>query len=252
MTQFPPMATDVFAGVKAGVVVNPEDTAKMLVSRGRFRQPSLSAAGRVFIWPGGTEGIKISGQATVAEHRYFDENKVVIQVVHRDSRRIVMTGMFSGATASANWRDLLDIITAEQPPNGKLLSVPGVFLKAQRVAVADYEFDHNEDDRTDSFTYSVNFHFLGVGSKLKQAKTISFTRGLLPVSGAKPDRGKSERVFIVRDGAGTLRAVAKIVYGNANRWREIYNKNSKVLNTLNVQLHVLPTKPLPHGLRLKY
>lgn len=255
MSSSPPLASsDLAAEFPAGVLVNASDPAKLLVRQARFFQPTLALpnGGRSFRWPAGTEGIKISGSASISEHKYFDDNKVVVKVTHRDSRRIVLSGMFSGTTAQANVRELLDVITAEQPPSGKILTVPGVFLRAQKVAVADYDFDHSEDDRTDSFAYTVTFTFLGVGDKVKSVKKLAATSSMRTKSGQAPERGKKERVFVVRDGASTLRAIAGKVYRNPNRWREIYNKNRTVLNSLNVQLFQLPTKPLPPGLRLFY
>lgn len=253
-SEFPPMVRDDPAALLgSGVIRRTGDTAKLLYGRGRYQQPKLEVPGTnlSFIWPGGTEGIRIFGAATVAEHKYIGDNKLVVQVTHRDAKRISMTGMFSGITASSNVAKLLDVITAIQPSKGKLLSIPGVFVKQHRVVVENYDFDHNEEDRTDSFTYTIQFVDEGVGAKLPSVKTIVERVSLTPISKAQP-RGATHRVFYTKNGANTLRAVAAIVYGNSARWKDIYNKNRKILDTLNVSQHILPIKTLPYGLKLNY
>lgn len=253
MTAFPPEAkTDVTRTLGAGVIARRDDPAKLLMPKSRYRRPSLSLPGGAkFEWPTGTEGIRISGAATIAQHRYFDDNKLVIQVTHRDERRIVMTGQFSGKTGAKNFRQLLDIVTALQPKTGKILSVPGVFMRSQKVAVADYEFEHPQDDKTDSFNYTITFIYLGVGDKIAGVKTVTPKTSLNPKGTTGKARGTTPRVFRVHTGARTLRAVAKIVYGDPNRWRLLWQKNGKVLSALGTQ-EKLQTKILPLGLSLKY
>jgi hypothetical protein len=209
---------------------------------------------REFVWPGGTEGISISGSSTVAEHKYLDDNKLVVQVTHRDSRRIVLTGQFSGKTGAANIRELLDVLVAIQPPGGKELSIPGVFMRAQKVAVADYTFDHAEGDSTDSFAYTISFIHLGVGTKIPNVKTVKFSTPLNPKSSTVKivERGKGQRVFTVRDNARSLRVIADIVYGDSNRWNDIYQKNSRQLWAVAVPAHITPITPLPLGMKLNY
>lgn len=253
-SQFPPAPkTDITAGLKKGVL-GEADPARLVVPKGRYAQPKFECPGGTpsFIWPGGTEGVHISGSASIAEHRYIGDNKLIVDVTHRDARRISLSGMFSGSTAAHNVGQLLDVITAVQPRTGKLLTVPGVFVKVQKVAVESYDFEHQEDDRTDSFTYTINFIEFGVGAKVPKLTEVISRISLNPKGTAAPEKGKTQRVFIVHSGARTLRAVAKLVYGDANRWQDIYHKNGKVLNSLNASPAKLPTTILTLGLKLKY
>ena len=91
----------------------------------------------------------------------------------------------------------------------------------------------------------------GVGKTVKGTKKI---KSPVNPTGSKknPPKGNTTRIFITKNGANTLRAVAKIVYGNAARWKEIYNKNTQVLKSLNVPLTDLQYKRLPYGMKLHY
>lgn len=235
---------------RQGVYGRAEDPAKFLVKLGRFVRPTLSiVGGDEFSWPLGVEGIVISGSATLAEHKYIGDNAIIVQIMHLDDRRVNMTGMFPGVTGAKNVRALLAIIQAETPKGGKVLDLPGVFPKAQFVAIESYNFTHPEEEHTDSWQYDITFRFVGVGKKIKQAKTIKPVGN--PTSKKAP-AGKGSRVFVVKSGYRTLRAISRKVYGNANAWNSIYQKNKKVLNSLNVTPAQLPTKTLPLGLRLEY
>jgi hypothetical protein len=206
-----------------------------------------------FEWPLGVEGVRISGSPTLAEHRYIGDNDVVLQVTHADDQRIVLTGMFPGLTGTQNMTDLLAVIRADQPKLGKVLRLPHiVFPQEIYVAIADYDFDHPEDDRNNSWTYTVTFRRTGLGKYVPRPRSISSPVNPHTRRGAAKPRGKSSRIFTVHAGANTLRAVAQLVYGNPNRWADIYNLNKKTLKKLNVPLHMIATKRLPLGMKLNY
>ena len=254
MTQFPPTIKN-FLGKgdqRPGVYENTNDPAKLLIERKRYERPTLRAGALKFEWPGGVEGVRISGSASMAEHRYIGDNDVVLDVTHLDDQRIVLTGMFAGLTGTQNMQDLLAVIRAPQPPAGKVLVLPRVvFSNEIIVAVADYEFDHPEEDRNNSWTYSITFRRTSLGRKTSTPKKITSPINPRTNKGKAQPRGKSSRIFTVHAGANTLRAVAKIVYKNPNRWAEIYNKNKKALKKYG-PLHTIPTKRLPLGLKLNY
>lgn len=251
MTAFPPVIKNSIGENidRVGVFGATVDPAKFLIEIRRFERPKLSIpGGGEFIWPLGIEGARIYGTASIAEHLYIGDNSAVMKVMHRDNRRIEMSGMFPGLTGASNMRDLLEIITAGGPDEGKVLTLPGLFPKDQLVMVESYEFGHPEDDRTQSWTYAITFRRQGVSGKVHRQPVINNPKN--PT--AKKKATKTGRVFTVRNNARTLRAIAKIVYKNIQRWDEIYNKNQKALNKLGVSLHQLPTKPLPLGMKLHY
>lgn len=253
MSAFPPEIDNTVGSTvsRRGVFGGDDDPAKYVIERRRFERPFLSIpGGDMFEWPGGIEGLQIAGNATLAEHKYIGDNAVVLQVMHRDDRRITLTGMFAGFTAAENVRDLLSIIEADTPQSGKILALPGIFPKNQLVVIENYNFDHPQDDRTSSFNYTITARRTGVTGLVRRQPIIKSP--VNPISTNKPPKGKSSRVFVVRAGARTLKSVAQVVFKDNTRWREIYNKNIKQFNKLSTPLHELPTKPLPLGMKLYY
>lgn len=253
MTAFPPTIKD-FIGMgdkRVGVYLNTNDPAKLLVERKRYERPVLRAGGLSFEWPVGVEGIRISGSASVAEHRYIGDNDIVLDVTHLDDQQIVLTGMFPGLTGTTNMEQLLQVIRAPQPPKGKVLVLPRAVFSNEIVGVvASYDFDHPEEDRNSSWNYTLTFRRTATGRKTNKPKKISSPVVPTTKHTTKP-RGKSSRIFTVHAGANTLRAIAKLVYGNSNRWGDIYNKNKKALKPYG-PLHSIPTKRLKLGLKLNY
>jgi hypothetical protein len=247
---FPPRIDDrVGIDSPAGVFRRKDDPAKLIVGIARYERPTLSLVnGGTFEWPIGVEGVTISGSAGLAEHHYIGDDDVVLQVLHRDDRHIAMSGMFPGLTGSANVRALLEIIKADTPEDGKLLTLPGIFLNEQVVVVSDYNFTHDEGDHNDSWIYTINFRKVNIGRKITRPKTT--------ISPSNPDEeekaeGKTPRVYTIKAGVRTLRAVARAVYKNENRWNEIYQKNQRFQGSQD-SLHQLPTKPLPLGMKLNF
>lgn len=250
---FPPVIDQrLGANRPEGVFTAKEDPTKLLVGVQRFLRPSLSIpkSNVKFEWPLGLEGISVRGASGLSEHRYLGDNALVVQIVHRDARRLELTGEFGGKTGSDNMRELLAVITAQVPLGYWILKLPyDTVAKEYYVVVENYDFTHRAEDRNDSWEYSVNFIFTGVGAKLKVPKKTAPPNN--PISSKKP-KGKSNRVFTTKSGANTLRAIAKLVYGNANRWKEIYVKNQLKLSTLNVPLVQMQYKRLPYGWKLNY
>jgi hypothetical protein len=255
MTQFPPVIKD-FLGEgnqRPGVYNNLHDPARLLVERTRYERPKITAGPASFEWPLGVEGVTISGTPTLAEHRYLGDKDVVLQVTHADDQRIILTGQFSGLTGTRNMSDLMTVIRAPQPPNGKVLSLPRiVFPNLLYVVIADYSFDHPQEDRNNSWDYTITFRRIAIGKLVKKPKSITSPVNPRTNKGRAKPRGKSSRIFTVHAGGNTLRAVAKLVYGNSNRWNEIYNKNTTTLKKLGVPMHLIPTKRLPYGMKLTY
>jgi hypothetical protein len=238
-----------------GVFGRSSDPAKYVVGRGRFLRPTLEIPnGPSFEWPNGVEGMRVQGNIGNARHRYIGDNADVVQVMHRDSRTIEMSGQFNGITASTNVRDLLAVITADSPRGYWLLKLPpGVLtVREQQVNIDAYDFTHAFDDRTDSWDYSVTFIRIGIGNKIKKKATIKSPTNPTAKVVKTVNRGKGTRIYTIHAGGRTLRAAAQLVYGNPERWREIYNKNISALSKLNVPMHLIPTKNLPLGMKLHY
>jgi len=255
MTSFPPTINESLGeNLPAGVFRAKGDTAKYLIERRRFERPTLRVPpnGPKYEWPIGVEGIKISGAPGLAIHNYLGDNAPVVQVVHRDSRRFDLQGLLPGDTGSENMRALISVIEAVAPLGYWILSMPAaIFTKEQQVVIENYDFDHAEGDFTGSWAYSITFIRTGVGAKKSKPKATSSP--VNPVgSTKKPAKGKSNRIFTTKNGGNTLRAVAKLVYGNADRWREIYNKNTRTLSSLGVPLTEMQYKRLPYGMKLNY
>lgn len=252
---FPPtVPTPIGAHSPSGVFTRTEDPAKYVVGRARFERPSLFVPpkGPVFEFPVGAEGVRVSGSPGLAEHRYLGDNAPVVQITHRDARRIELRGMLPGLTGATNMQNLIDVITAIPTTGYWILTLPpGIFPRQQFVVVENYEFDHPEDEATDSWAYAISFIRTGVGKKIhKGKKTKTPVNPVGTVS--KPPRGVPTRTFTTKSGANTLRAVAKIVYGNPGRWQEIYNKNKNALARFNKPLLELQYFHLPYGIKLHY
>ena len=255
MAEFPPVIGEPIGEHRPpGVFLSKNDTTKYLIQRRRFERPTLRIPpkGPKYEWPVGVEGITVSGNPGLAVHNYLGDNAPVVQIIHRDARRFEMTGIMPGDTGTENMRGLLTVIETVAPLGYWILAMPtSVFLKEQQVVIENYNFAHPEEDETGSWNYTISFIRTGIGAKRKPPKTTGSP--VNPIgSTKKPPKGKSNRTFTTKSGGNTLRAVAKLMYGNAERWREIYNKNKKVLNSLNVPLAQLQYKRLPYGLKLNY
>lgn len=255
MTAFPPtIGESLGENLPPGIFQTKGDSAKYIIERRRFERPTLRVppSGPKYEWPLGVEGISISGSPGLAIHNYLGDNAPVVQIVHRDARRFEMRGMFPGDTGSENMRGLIAVIEAVPTLGYWILSMPAsIFTKEQQVIIENYNFDHPEGDYTKSWAYSISFLRTGVGAKKTKPKTTGSP--VNPIgSTKKPPKGKSNRVFTTKSGGNTLRAVAQLVYGNPGRWREIYNKNTKLLSSLGVPLAQLQYKRLPYGLKLNY
>lgn len=252
MRNFPPVVSDpIGEHLPAGVFRSRTDPAKYIIQLRRFERPKFFiSGGDSFEWPLGTEGVRVAGAATLAEHKYIGDNASVVQVIHLDSRRIEMNGLFPGKTADENVRALLDIISLGYPPKGKWLILPGIFPLKQQVKVETYDFSRVAEDSTGSWSYSVTFIREGIGAKIRRPKVTSPPEN--PSMKPKNPKGKASRVFVAKDGARTLRAIAQLKYKDSSKWRKLYDMNRIALDKLGIPLHKLPTSLLPLGTKIRY
>ena len=155
--------------------------------------------------------------------------------------------------------DCLNILCSVPPDRGLVLVAPGVFDYEQFVLAESWDFSHAEDDRTHSITYNITLVKIGTGSKVKDPKGIAPP----PQPGVKvKPKGKPHKIFKVRDGARTLKAISKIVYGNANKWQRLVDLNrAQFAGTIRgiemEKLNKIPTHTLPYyrwpiGMNIRY
>jgi hypothetical protein len=229
------------------------DSSRYTVLLGSFLRPSLSVPGGPdFEWPLGTEGFTRSGSAALGVHKYIGDNAAVVDVMHNEEGRIEMTGLFPGKTGNDNMIELLTVLQWNTPKTGKLLSLPGLLKDVQHVVAESWNFAHAEGDWSNSIEYTASFVLVGTGPTLKVPK-ISLPG---PNPTTRVSRGQAQHIFKVKDGARTLRAIAKLKYGKADLWTKIYSLNKPILTKFlkdnNLSLHQLPVRLLPLGLKLRY
>lgn len=213
-----------------------------------FYRPWLAIPnGAAFIWPLGLEGFGISVEPTLGIHKYYGDNKVVVNVIHRGEEHITMSGNLLGKSAVDSLRQLRDVAYAVQPVGGKILYLPGVLNYAQRVAVVRLSFDRTEDARGEDITYTMDLVRTGIENK--------FTDPDLAVPTTQPSTGTqkaSSRVFVVTSSVNTLRKIALKKLGNASKWDDIYKKNKTIFARLKVPAHSVPTYKLKVGTKVYY
>jgi hypothetical protein len=219
----------------------------------RHARPYLLNGSKFFAWPVGTEGFTRSGAAVLGLHQPIGEDSYIGVTVNREGARIELTGMFPGISAQDNMRDCLDVITSKQD-DGMLLNMPGVFDNVQIVLPENWNFNHSEDDRTHSITYTISFVRVAVGKPTKDP------HGKPPhqnPSVRKLPKGKHHKIFTVKSGARTFRAIAKVVYKNQNSWQKLVQLNEGVIKKYNrnhpdIPKHQLPTFRWAIGTKLRY
>lgn len=222
-------------------------------------RPYIVAGNSIFVFPVGVEGFRRTGSATLGTHKYIGDNAVDGVTTHFEEARITLTGTFPGLTAQDTMVECINTLRAQHEDNGLVLYAPGVFEREQYVLADDWEFDHAEDDRTHSITYSITFLRIGEG------RNVTDPRGAAPPpqpTAGTMTKGSPAKTFIVRDGAQTLRAIAGIVYGNVNKWPQLVDLNAGQLadwqrgNALNaiygLPTYQIPTYRWPVGTKFRY
>jgi hypothetical protein len=222
----------------------------------RHARPYLVNGSKIFVFPVGVEGFRRSGQATLGLHRYIGGNTVDGVTIHYEEGRIELSGIFPGITSIDNKIDAINMLRSRPIETGLVLYAPGVFEREQYVLPENWNFDHEADDRTHSINYSIEFVRIGEGSKVKDPKGVTLPPNP-SVRKIKP-KGKPSRIFTIKDGVRTLRAVANEVYGNENRWDQLVELNSGQLTAWRrtvadeVPTMRLPTYRWPIGTKFRY
>ena len=236
---------------KLGTGMNP---AKYLIpdSELRYARPMLRSGSKEFVWPVGIETFRHSGNALLGVRRYIGDNAADVQVVHKDEARIEMTGTFPGTTAVACMIALKDVILAETPDRGKILFLPGVFEEVKYVAVESYDFNHSEDDRTHSIDYTITFVIMGTGFSFQtpNATGTTTTTTSSPVVTATRPLSPGGRILSTTGGASNFQHIAKIVYGNPDKWPKLVDLNQALFATIPAK--DLPFKLWTEGIEIRY
>jgi hypothetical protein len=240
-----------------------QDPAKYLIPDGqlRYARPRLTSGTKEFVWPVGTESFRHSGQATVGIRKYIGDNAADVHVVHKDEAHIELTGVFPGLKSVDSMIALKDVITAQTPERGKILTLPGIFEEMKYVAVESYEFNHDQDDRTHSIDYSIQFVIMGTGQDV--AKRKAGTPAPQPGASVKPKppagkgtgtRPSSEpnRTYTMTGTTNTLPLMAKVVYGDPDKWPRIVEMNATYFKSVDQPMHALPFSVFGVGTKLKY
>lgn len=226
-----------------------EDTARRLLELDEYERPYLSLPGvGKFVWPVGTEGFGISGQADLAIHKYLGDNDIEVEIVHFDERRIEMSGTFPGHSATWYMRDLIAVMTAKSNKQ-KVLGLPGLFPRTQLVDVENYNFSHDPEDRTRSVSYQITFVRSGAGRPVPRSDLDDPLEN--PIED-NPPKGDPIHIFRVRAGFRTLRNISAKVYGDPRKWRKLWNLNKVKLRKLGFTLHSIQHKRLPLGTKIRY
>lgn len=226
-----------------------EDTARYLLRPGlNFRQPYIAVPnGARFVWPVGTEGFQYSSSASLAVHRYIGEEDIEVNVIYRDEPHIEMHGTFPGNTAPALMRELMQVLEARTPGQGKVLWLPYIFPRILYVAAESWSFDHEVGDRSRSLGYRISFLKVGVGRRKKIPP---------PEEPTSPGEKPPARYFKVKDGYRTLRKISKKVYKDDKKWLRLYKNNKKKLDKhfkdKGTPRHKFATSRLPLGMKLRY
>lgn len=247
-----------------------QDTAAYLVDPGQVYGPGRYTAGQLvharpslvngskwFVWPM-TEGFARSGSATLGLHRIIGDTDIYGITVHFEEGRIDLNGTFPGTTSPESVAELLDVIRTVPPDPGLSLYVPGVFETVQYVLAENWNFPHDKDDRTHSIDYSITFVLIGSGPRIGDPAGRPAPQN--PSAGS--NYGKPSRVFIVSDGARTLRAIAQQVYKDADKWTTLVSLNQGALadvqrgielnNVNDLPRYLLPTYRFPIGTKFRY
>lgn len=247
------------------------DPARYLVDPGRVTAPGKHSAGalrharpyiasgsRIFVFPVGLEGFTRSGQAQLGLHHYIGDVSVDGMAIHFEEARIELNGTFPGNTSPEVMTDCLNILVS-QPKDNLVFYAPGVFEREQYVLAENWNFTHDPDDRTHSIAYTISLVKIGTGKKVADPHGKPAPPN--PTVKVRP-KGKPVRIYTVKDGARTLRTIAKKVYGNQNKWHKLVTLNQGQMaswqrsNALNKAYHLptykLPTFRWPVGTKFRY
>src|SRR4029077_2186297 len=255
----PPMVRGTGTEIRPGTG---QDPAKYLIYPGtvnapgrhtpgnlRHARPYLVNGSKMYVFPTPVEGFTRSGQAQLGLRHYLGSNTVDGVTMHYEEGRITLSGTFPGLTSRQNMAECIDMLRSHTQERGLVLYAPGVFEREQYLLPENWNFNHTEDDRSHSIEYSITFVRIGDGKKVTDPK------GTPPPMNpriSKLKKGKPTRTFTTKAGAQTLRAIAKIVYKDAGKWKQIVGLNRSLITKTGKSMQALPLYRFPLGTKFRY
>jgi hypothetical protein len=188
----------------------------------RHARPYLVNGSKFFPFPTPIEGFRRSGQAQLGLRHFIGDNTVDGVTMHYEEGRITLSGTFPGTTSRQNMVECINILRSHTRERGLVLYAPGVFEREQYVLPENWDFSHEEDDRTHSISYTITFVRIGEGKGVKDPTGTPPPRN--PKVKTNP-KGKPQKYYTTREGVRTLRAIAWVVYKDANKWKHIVDLN---------------------------
>lgn len=226
------------------------DSARYLLTPDEdFSRPYLAVPGvnLAFIWPLGVEGFEIADQADLGKHKYLGTDKMDVDIVHGGETSISMSGIFPGWTAAANLRALRAVFYARSTAIGKILNLPYIFQDLKYVICDNLRHSRPDDERLLDISYSVTFVVVG-GAGDRSPDQIDTPNQIPPAKIG----GRTAQTFSSTNAVNSLRKIAQKVYGNSERWTDLYKLNGAWFDTRNIPSHLVPDYRLPTGTQISY
>lgn len=223
---------------------DPKDAAVYIQEPGvAFLRPWIAVRnGPAFQWPLGMEGYSLVVSPTLGIHKFIGDNKVTVDVLHAGEEHFTLSGNFPGNSAPALVQALRDLVYQDSGDEGKILFVPEIMTHAQRVQIVTFQSDRDPGARGHDATYSIEFVRVGLADANPNVVTTPSVPQ--PRTGA---RGKSTKNVHVDAKHNTLRKIALWKLGSTDKWRTLYNANSKWFIKHKIQLAKAPDYRLPVG-----
>jgi hypothetical protein len=220
---------------------NPNDPAWYTIQPGRnFMRPWLAIRnGAAFQWPLGLEGFTLTLDPTLGIHKYIGGNTVSVSVIHAGEEHFSMSGNFPGNSAPSLVAALRDVVYKGSPGEGKLLWLPEIVTYVQRVQVIHFEAARDQESRGRDMTYTIEFARMGVAALKFSPRPIAPT----------PQPTRTVKVDAKHN---TLRKIAAWKLGRSDKWRTVYNANTKWFTSHHVPLAKIPDYRLPLGTTIHY
>lgn len=197
-----------------------------------------------FQWPLGIQGFTHTTDPVLGKHSFIGDNKVTIDVINSGNESLTLSGTLPGDSSPALYQALREVVR-RVAPNGKILFVPELMSHANRVQVSHAEWGHDQQERSRSLTYTIDFDLMGeAGAAINPPFTMS------PVTTTAANKGNPARLVSVDAKHNTLRLIAQWKLGSNTHWDTIYQLNEVWFVNHAIPKSQAPTYRLPIGLKV--
>lgn len=234
------------------------DPASYTVNPDTIERPWLAIPpnGPIFVFPGGVEGFDLTGTAQISSHHPVDGNVPRATVVHRDEARITLSGAFVGDRALDNGKALRQVCIAATPTvqgqYGKLLYVPYALDNFQYVLVESHNI-RMEESNTEEVAYNVVCLKIGTaGAAPRINLAIRATRPFPFLRTPSRPVGNGIRKYSATQKYNTLRKIARLKYGDAGLWGNLYSANHTYFEKHDIPFFAAADKRLPLGTKVYF